>query len=68
MVRTKIPQWVINARTAHEVKSVTSASSRRWHELCWRRRIESALSRRAIIVPELLVSEINEGADHEREG
>src|SRR5262249_17178945 len=49
-------------------KRARPASSRRWQEFCRRRQIDNALSARAIIVPKLLVAEINEGADHEGEG
>src|SRR5258708_6266115 len=51
-----------------ESARVRPALGRGWQWVCRRRRIESALIRRAIIIPELLVAEIDEGADHEGEG
>src|SRR5262249_55892881 len=58
----------VTASCGRCAKRARPASSRRWQEFCRRRRIDNALSARAIIVPKLLVAEINEGADHEGEG
>src|SRR5260370_31520021 len=62
------PPAAVRLDGAPESARVRSALRRRWQQVCRRRRIESALIRRAIIIPELLVAEINEGADHESKG